>query len=491
MHQAVQQSWPKLQADDTDSQTQTPLTADTPIQRVLLLVDALPLEEAVSTPSPDKTEPINFLAFLFKERFKFFLNSPKSTSSLTHSSLDAERSFSPTHNRPVVRGIATQLSSRTLVLVTAQNEILDILTSTQQEKLQTQIINAIADYWRYQTQQGKQRELKESQVRIPIVLAFLDRTVAVVESNHLVPRKEVAIALFSQANQSSGLVGRIQTQISRFLSKGTSAINPHGGSSQDTTRIQALIKAAIGYFFGTHPSPRVEQTTPTDSSFISSNFPQSLQQFHPLLSSKTQTQNKQLKQRYQATKLSAAKLSFAYLSPSSQPVNSGIEDAWLCESDLFGESVTSEKLTRHQLKHSTSKTKLSGRNSISDPVSTRYYLGNLVNIFRKLPQPQPTSKIVKRQESNKGQLVAGISTKQSSPLLKSPRQDVSGFAQKSNSNTQIEPAPDWIETSATAVGYVKHPLEQLLAWLDGAMLWLEAVLLKFWQWLNRGQGKRG
>ena len=378
-----------------------------------------------------------------------------------------------------------------MVLVTAQNEILDILTSTQQEKLQAQIITAIADYWRYQREQGKLGRLGEnSEFQIFSVLAFLDRTVAVVESNHVVPGKEVAIALFSKANQSSGLVGRIQTQIGRFLSKDTPAINPNGGSTMDTMRIRALIGAAIDYFFGTRPSKRVEQTIPTNLSRISPNFPQTVQQLHPSLSSKnSQTQSKQLKERYQAAKLSAAKLSSAHLPPSSQPVNSGIEDPWLCESDLFGESVTNEKLTRHQLKHSTSKTKMSGsRNSVSSQDSTRYYLGNLVNSFRKfLPQPKPTSEIAKGQKINKGQLVGGtVSIKQSSPLLKSPRQDISGkFAQSCNSNTQIEPAPDWIETNATVMGYVKHPLEQLLAWLDGAMLWLEEVLLKFWQWLQK------
>jgi len=77
-----------LQADDTISQPQTPQPLTRPF-RVLLLVN-VPSEEAVST-QQGKTD-------------------------------------SPNRNRPVVRGIATQLSSHTLVLVTAQNEILDVLT---------------------------------------------------------------------------------------------------------------------------------------------------------------------------------------------------------------------------------------------------------------------------------------------------------------------------------------------------------------------------
>ena len=48
----------------------------------------------------------------------------------------------------------------------------------------------------------------------------------------------------------------------------------------------------------------------------------------------------------------------------------------------------------------------------------------------------------------------------------------------------MEAKLDWIETNATVMGYVKHPLEQLLAWLDSLMLWLEEMLLKIWQWLK-------
>jgi hypothetical protein len=55
---------------------------------------------------------------------------------------------------------------------------------------------------------------------------------------------------------------------------------------------------------------------------------------------------------------------------------------------------------------------------------------------------------------------------------------------------QVEPTttptatPTWIETEAILVGYVKHPLEQLLEWLDAGMLWIENVASKLWQWLR-------
>ncbi|HBL60467.1 MAG TPA: hypothetical protein DDZ80_19025, partial [Cyanobacteria bacterium UBA8803] len=51
--------------------------------------------------------------------------------------------------------------------------------------------------------------------------------------------------------------------------------------------------------------------------------------------------------------------------------------------------------------------------------------------------------------------------------------------------TEADPVPDWIETQATPTGYVKHPLERVLEWLDLGMLWLEELLIKLWRWVRR------
>ena len=58
---------------------------------------------------------------------------------------------------------------------------------------------------------------------------------------------------------------------------------------------------------------------------------------------------------------------------------------------------------------------------------------------------------------------------------RSPSLDLSNSLFTTQSSECLEHNPDWIETNATAMGYVKHPLEQLLEWLDLAILWLEDV----------------
>lgn len=515
-YQNVQQSWPQLQADNTISQPQTPPTADTPIQRVLLLVN-VPSEEAVSTPKQGKTEPINFLAFLSKQWFKFFSNSPKSTSSLTplHSkSTPAQQEHpcsptsysaladSPTRNRPVVRGIATQLSSHTLVLVTAQNEILDILTPQQQQKLQERIIGEMADYWRYQ-RLAHSAELGQAYPTLretgsPLeyslhtyqALAFLDRTFAQLETNYLAPVSEVAITI---SQRSRDLVQRVQTQLTVLLSglpqPTGSKSSPSNNSEAHTLQIQALIWAAIDYFFGHRRRKQLGQTTPTTISLE--------------LQPGSKPNRKPLPQRHSGRQSGGGTIrppSASSNLPSAQLPSQLVSDPWLTLGDLFGDSESGvrEPSTVHEPELSNSQTMshLAGKTNSALPSSQSagYSVQNLLSRFQRLfPQPEQAPGLVKRQKTTKGKAVAvgkeieKVGSKQLS-LLPKPSQSVSAGEssnQPCTQSTQLDPAPDWIETNARLMGYVKHPLEKLLQWLDQAMLWLEDVLMIVWQWVQK------
>ncbi len=491
VHRAVQQDSPKLPANHTDSQPQTSPTADTSIQRVLLLVDTLPsleedpspTEEASSTLSPAK-EPLNFLAFLASLRFKFFPNSHTSAlvererNSRGHRDTPSPLAPRPSlsRNRPIIRGIATQRSSRTLVLVTAQNEILDILTPQQQQRLQEQIIGEVAQYWRYQrlahsVEQQRNTGLKRlfkgqntggretEELPHHQVLAFLDRTIAEVESNHLAPVSVAKTSLSfpsSLGKRSWKLLQRLQTQLSTSLSSSKSPAITPDDSETHTLRIQALIWAAIDYFFG-RSRKHLKQTMPTANSL---HLPTGLK-----------LQGKPLPHRR-----SAAKLSSTELPPRSQLASPEVTP-WLTLSDLFGDSAESgEPSTLHQPKLSKSQTinSVNGKTNLALPSNqpARYSLQNLLNNFQRfLPQPKQASELVKQQKTT-SKALEKVSSK-ASEISAQP-------------DTQIESAPDWIETNATSMGYVKHPLEQLLGWLDRAMLWLEQVLIKVWRWVKNG-----
>ncbi|MFS8119748.1 MAG: hypothetical protein ACMG55_14855, partial [Microcoleus sp.] len=41
---------------------------------------------------------------------------------------------------------------------------------------------------------------------------------------------------------------------------------------------------------------------------------------------------------------------------------------------------------------------------------------------------------------------------------------------------------EYLETEAESMGYIKHPLEQVLEWLDVVMLRLEKIVEQLWNW---------
>jgi len=45
-------------------------------------------------------------------------------------------------------------------------------------------------------------------------------------------------------------------------------------------------------------------------------------------------------------------------------------------------------------------------------------------------------------------------------------------------------SPDWLEAQVTATGYIKHPLEKILGWLDQVMVKVEVAIAKTWYWLT-------
>ena len=110
---------------------------------------------------------------------------------------------------------------------------------------------------------------------------------------------------------------------------------------------------------------------------------------------------------------------------NSLPLNNG--DAWLTWDDLFGNPSTN--ISDH-----------SGFNPLK-PANSR-----LLHNRQKIAQKAPESE---NQESEQ-----------------KDSQTSQGFNFK----------PDWIDISATSLGYEKHPLEQILQWLDQLISWIEQIL---------------
>ncbi|MEG4321834.1 MULTISPECIES: hypothetical protein [unclassified Microcoleus] len=55
-------------------------------------------------------------------------------------------------------------------------------------------------------------------------------------------------------------------------------------------------------------------------------------------------------------------------------------------------------------------------------------------------------------------------------------------AQPKNQIAGVQPEAQYLETKAESMGYIKHPLEQVLEWLDAIMVRVEKIVEQLWNW---------
>jgi hypothetical protein len=262
-----------------------------------------------------------------------------------------------------------------------------------------------------------------------------------------------------------------QTQLTIFLS----GIHPTSNTLARATlldsetrrsRIKTLIFAAINYFFGDGFADSRSDLRVSSQQIATTPKTASLK----LSTTQTKLNNHPFK-----------------LPTAAQSV---IDDPWLTSNDLFGTDFEATSNLYEPPSQTTSQ--LPGTTLDFSGKAVKYFLRNLGNSFQTLSQSRQTSGQGLQQKTIKGKKLGRVKSKQLSLLPKSPLGvnggRISNHSHKSK--TDIEPKPDWIETNATDIGYVLHPLEQLLTWFDRVMLWLEEILLKTFQWVQRlWQGK--
>ncbi|MBE9216115.1 hypothetical protein IQ247_26215 [Plectonema cf. radiosum LEGE 06105] len=409
-----------------------------------------------------------------------------------------------------IRGIASQLSNQNLVLVTSENEIIDILTLSQQQTLQNKIISEIANYWRsWRLSQAKQETKLLSRVEsifkifapsndrktetlLPIsinarvkinpkTLASLDTAVAKLETNALVPvsraqmivqqrggelikvvKAKLDIFLYGDRNltvSSKQVVadGNLESQKSAVLRR-FSAGSKLTGIPQ--SKIQALISAALNYFYGKSQNEKIKQTPPTP--YLSVSKPKT----PPQLQSQQSTDdwvsfndlfNSGLSQRNQ----------------KNQPLNKNVETI------------------KKQLKPSTEV------NNSSEKLFGRFQIPNwrTLRLKQKAGLQKPQKPVVRNQQdsyikkSGQDAHTTGIYEKITITPNSRLKNQNQGEITQTHESTQVEAKPEWIETKAELIGYHKHPLEQLLALIDSAMLKIEEAFVNLAKALQKLWGK--
>ena len=612
--------WPRLKevTHQDDEPQETPSEADTPIQRILSEVTSLPLPEIAGSVVSPPGLLVRFRERTFDEETEVDQQQVTGKGQLTTPSVlgmaqqhsDSEEAISQTRTddgRYVIQGVASLLGTRSLVLVTVENQILDILTPNQQQKLaskiswevanwlrqrrlgqfqnstrrlsglnQPRVFRPLRTFWkvmawvqtspvaiaanlfqestliegetssadqllppRRASQQrrqlpGSNDEVIVNQVVPPRAIAFLDRAIAELESHQMVPGTEALVRLrdslqdkwssFPLANASrANLTQRDDPQ--NLRQQPQMPVSPSGdqvpateASQTHPFQIQALIHAAIEYFFGR----RSDNLSGTDSQ------------------EPTQIQGNPQGKAQQISGRRSPSLSPSRPFKKSQLSDAGDPDPWLSWDDLYGNSASSEDISHNRAISQGRESQISNPKSPAElpeafgskiPVKPRNSIWQGLKSFvspkqapDELSAPKPKKPTVKRflPYTRKGEL---ITTEEAQPLatrtedkgstLTQPSETPSSVAvafqpqesvlpattestakgsadtqsaittpSTASQNTDLEPAPDWIETRVTPTGYVKHPLEQLLEWLDRTMVRVEDLALKVWRWLR-------
>ncbi|BAY97891.1 hypothetical protein NIES37_18390 [Tolypothrix tenuis PCC 7101] len=470
-------------------EAETPPPSDTPIQNVLETVKNLPFTETTTTPSNSISTVKKPLVFLESLWLQFLPTSPSNNSTLSQSLTILENpvgSLNPLPEYQMVQGIATDVENRNLLLITTNNETLDILTPQEQAKLEELIISEVANYWRawrlLETKKqanllpeierlltkltgGKPEEIPalspgdiieevvvpEALPTAPKALAFLDKVVANWESNIVVPMQQ----------RSQEIIQVAQTQFNIFLygkeqlaARGQLTV-PADSLENQTPNIPALITAAINYFFG--------------------------------IGSDKKLGNKELRNQLPGKK--SPHLPTKFLKNNLVVNEVSTPDPWLTWDDLFGESETA---VVQPAKPSAETNPALPANPSAIPAIPK----NLVKSYQNfLQQPQKDAGLV-QQKKTKRNLTSTqkksskvTASKRTSASISQPKTQTSRVSQKGEISqrqqiNQVEAQPDWIETKATLIGYEKHILEQILEWLDTIMLWLEEIALNLISFLK-------
>lgn len=549
--QSAEAGWPQIKTlTNANADSEILPTVDTAIERVLEEINRLPLLEAQNkTIAPETASELAIQIVALTQSL--------TPSSISHTS-EAQITASPTDLNTTtqasswIQGVATILETRVLVLVTIENQILDILTPQQQKKLSSKISWELADqrrkwrlaeasarqkkaypklsalenkprlltpvklFWqlmawvqtspvaiaanlfqestlvvtttehpRQPTQRLPQQTALPNQQILPqapqSAIAFIDRTFAELESHQLIPGTEVVVALSERTRRSlqqhsQNLRQKLQTTFIQPQDAATEISQP------PTFGIQSLIYAAVDYFFGKHTTKLPGTNFPKQPTIAHKN-PQPLPSAQEL-----------------------ASLQFSQTE----------SDPWLTWDDLYG-TPTPNQVQTPALINRTKKSHRQLPEALNRRIPLRPGNAILANIKRYLGFQQPSGKLsipIPSEETTEittsAPLVIQPSTKlrthspqqgnnqtqpaKSVPHAVKPRRKKALPAKTVNSaltnptsttaNGDLDAAPDWIETPATPSGYVKHPLEQLLEWLDSVMLWLEELIMKIWRSLR-------
>lgn len=313
--------------------------------------------------------------------------------------LTFEQSASPVNSLSTVRGIATLLEHRKLVLVDDANQVWDVLTAEQQQRLYQRLIWEVVDY--------DHTVQRVAQLRQKFSLFSPER-------RRLPPPPDRP-----QAWQFVRRFHRIMAWIQQ--SPVAIAINLF----QEADFVQTL----------SIYSPSAATTSPLPA----------------------------------ATSIDPD----AWCNPNhALPQEAAPTEPWLTMADVFGmpEHPTPAAITKGQLLNPALAS--SPHQVSSDDTSRNQIIRASIHTLIEDPW---TTEAATEITAGAG-MIASISPSTPSMSLQTVLKD-------STCSVDSSP-PDYIDIEAEPTGYVKHPLEQILEWLDMMLTWVESLGLALWKFIR-------
>lgn len=361
------------------------------------------------------------------------------------------------------------------------------------------------------------QELEE--IEVPSLISSLDRTIAELEAGNLAVVTEVTASV---AHRSQEFLELVKTRlIDSHLTVSDEPTADIDDFQANKLKVQTLINAAFDYFFGGSRAVKLpSEATPT----LASSEQQTVTP--PTIGSGAEQPRKRFPFNW-AKLLHDRWLETQTLPPDSQTKETS-EEPWLTQKDIFGDALskTSQNLPQLPGKKSSptpdslppsKQTGVAGGNNIPNRINTDLKPKQAI-----VRQPEPHSPQSPQKErkfrnnydsdaasppknnrsvdsktshspskinhQNTGNAHTSAGQKKKAPKSVSEPGGMPLPASKTNARDDRESyyrnsESDWIEIKAKPAGYVKHPLEQILEWLDMAMLWLEEIIVKVWQLL--------
>jgi hypothetical protein len=437
--------------------------------------------------------------------------------------------FSPTTDL-VIRGISCVIENRQLVLTTADNEILDVLSLEQQNLLKQSIRAEMANYWYERRLQWSISQkmlgfiplVNEQTEKVLPPVQLLCQTLHWLESQSFRPQ-------LPQLNQSNLIPATSLTTggnaLIQKLDQRVAALE-----SQENKLGQKLFQQFNQGLQIVRTSPVVESSLEKTGQIIQKiDFPHQLQKLNdsPQLN-QLKRLNAEFLERISG-QLTPTNLGNA-LTSSKNPENSLVTPNAIepIPPDPFQIQVLIQAAIAYFFGQKSANTHLSGQHgksfvgstdSIDDPWLTWEDLfidrSTEVNVvtspetntslpLRGIPKrtalkPSQSGKIQKKSRKNSKITRSTTSKSSKLPLTTSTLTETSvsspldtileeaietALMTTHSKETGLDAAPEWIETEARVIGYHKHPLEQILEFLDIFILWLEEKLKKIWYWLR-------